>query len=391
MSAPLAGVRVLELGAYTTGPLAARYLSNLGAEIVKVEPLKGESVRHFAYKVDGVSYIFHVHNVNKRGVAIDSAEDRGRSLIYDLVRKSDVLIENFAYGRMQSWGLGYDDLKPVNPSLIYCSLSGFGHNGPYRDMRAFDTVIQGMAGVMSLTGTADFPPTKIGVSSADNVGAATGAMAITGALNYRRRTGKGQHINISMHDVQGWLSSAAWPWLDTPEGAGRDGNRHPAIGPQNLYKTRDGLLAVEVETQSHLDAVTDLLGLSRCNLAQSKSREVEFDSAFSAWAADRTTDEAESSCHANGIPAGRVQSMAEIAENEHTWAREMLLELEHPVSGPLKLLGSPFKSTRDSGVVARCAPTIGQDTAAVLGELLGYDSATLEALAADGVIGLGQD
>ena len=387
MSAPLASVRVLELGAYTTGPLAARYLSNLGAEIVKVEPLKGESVRHFAYKVDGVSYIFHVHNVNKRGVAIDSSGDRGRNLIYELVRKSDVLIENFAYGRMQSWGLGYDDLKLLNPGLIYCSLSGFGHNGPYREMRAFDTVIQGMAGVMSLTGTADFPPTKIGVSSADNVGAATGAMAITAALNYKRRTGKGQHINISMHDVQGWLSSAAWPWLDTPEGAGRDGNHHPAVAPQNLYETRDGLLAVEVETQTHLDAVTDLLGLARCELAQSKSRESEFDTAFTAWAAERTTGDAENDCRANGIPAGRVQGMGEIAENAHTWARDMLLELEHPTSGPLKLLGSPFKSTRSPGVVKSTAPDIGQHTQDVLSELLGYDKEMLDALSKSGVIG----
>ncbi|PPR59263.1 MAG: Acetyl-CoA:oxalate CoA-transferase, partial [Alphaproteobacteria bacterium MarineAlpha4_Bin2] len=287
MSAPLANVRILELSAYTTGPLAARYLSNLGAEVVKVEPLKGESVRHFAYKVDGVSYIFHVHNVNKRGVAIDSTKDRGRDLIYGLVRKSDVLIENFTFGRMHSWGLGYDDLKSINSGLIYCSLSGFGHNGPYRNMRAFDTVIQGMTGVMSLTGAADFPPTKIGVSSADNVGAAAGAIAIVAALNYKRRTGKGQHINISMHDVQGWLNSSAWPWLDTPEGAARDGNHHPAVAPQNLYETRDGLLAIEVETQTQLNAVTDLLDLERCDLEQSKGRETEFDTALSRWASKR--------------------------------------------------------------------------------------------------------
>lgn len=387
MSAPLTGIRVLELGAYTTGPLAARYLSNLGAEILKVEPLKGESIRGFAYKIDGVSYIFHVHNLNKRGLAIDTMVEDGKAALLDLVRRVDVLIENFAFGRMQSWGLSYDDLSDVNPGLIYCSLSGFGHDGPYRKMRAFDTVIQGMAGVMSLTGTADYPPTKIGVSSADNVGAATGTMAITAALHHKRRTGRGQHINISMHDVQGWMSGAAWAHLDDADGPVRDGNHHADLAPQNLYETQDGMIVVEVETQRQLDGATRLLGLASCALADAKAREAEFDAAFAAWARERSTEAAEAICEEHGVPAGKVQSMAEIAENPHTWARDMLVELDHPVSGPLKLLGSPFKSNHAPGVVARTAPDIGQDTRAVLSELLGYDDEKLDALAQKGVIG----
>ncbi len=388
-SGPLSGVRILELAAYTTGPLAARYLSNLGAEVLKVEPMKGESIRGFAYKIDGVSYIFHVHNMNKRGIAVETASDKGKDILLELVRQSDVLIENFAYGRMQSWGLAYDDLKAVNPRLIYCSLSGFGHTGPYRDMRAFDTVIQGMAGVMSLTGTAANPPTKIGVSAADNVGAATGAMAIAAALHHQRRTGRGQHINISMHDVQGWMSAEAWAQLDTPEGARRDGNHHPSLAPQNLYETADGMIVVEVETQKQLDAMTAHLDLAPCALAAAKAREAEFDAALAAWARARTTDAALAACNAAGIPAGRVQSMAEIAGNPHTWARGMLLELDHPISGPLKLLGSPFKSNRAHGVTRCTAPAVGQHTREVLAELLGYDDETLDALAEDGVIRLG--
>lgn len=390
MTAPLTGIRVLELGAYTTGPLSARYLSNLGAEVVKVEPLKGESVRGFAYKIDGVSYIFHVHNLNKRGVAIDTMSDRGKDVLLELVHTSDVLIENFAFGRMKSWGLSYEDLSTINPGLIYCSLSGFGHNGPCRDMRAFDTVIQGMAGVMSLTGNKDYPPTKIGVSSADNVGAATGTMAITAALHHKRRTGRGQHINISMHDVQGWMSSEAWAYLDTPGGPQRDANHHATLAPQNLYETADGMIVIEVETQSHLDGAAALLGLSICSLDTAKSHEAEFDIAFSTWARGITTEDAIASCDQYGVPVGKVQSMAEIAEASHTWMREMLVELEHPTSGPLKLLGSPFKSSQSPGVVAQTAPDIGQHTREVLTELLGYDDATLEALEKDGVIGVGK-
>ena len=390
MTAPLTGIRVLELGAYTTGPLSARYLSNLGAEVVKVEPLKGESIRGFAYKIDGVSYIFHVHNLNKRGVAIDTMSDRGKDVLLELVRTSDVLIENFAFGRMKSWGLSYEDLSAINPSLIYCSLSGFGHDGPYRDMRAFDTVIQGMAGVMSLTGTKDYPPTKIGVSSADNVGAATGTMAITAALHHKRRTGRGQHINISMHDVQGWMSSEAWAYLDAPGGPQRDANHHATLAPQNLYETADGMIVIEVETQAHLNGVTALLRLPNCSLDTAKSREPEFDDALCVWARGTTTEDAIATCDHHGVPAGKVQSMAEIAEAPHTWSREMLVELEHPTSGPLKLLGSPFKSSQSPGVVARTAPNIGQHTREVLAELLGYDDATLKALENDGVIGVGK-
>ena len=390
MTAPLTGIRVLELGAYTTGPLSARYLSNLGAEVVKVEPLKGESIRGFAYKIDGVSYIFHVHNLNKRGVAIDTMSDRGKDVLLELVRTSDVLIENFAFGRMKSWGLSYEDLSAINPSLIYCSLSGFGHDGPYRDMRAFDTVIQGMAGVMSLTGTKDYPPTKIGVSSADNVGAATGTMAITAALHHKRRTGRGQHINISMHDVQGWMSSEAWAYLDTPGGPQRDANHHATLAPQNLYETADGMIVIEVETQTHLNGATALLGLPNCSLDTAKSREPEFDDALCVWVRSTTTEDAIATCDHHGVPAGKVQSMAEIAEAPHTWSREMLVELEHPTSGPLKLLGSPFKSSQSPGVVARTAPDIGQHTREVLAELLGYDDATLKVLENDGVIGVGK-
>jgi CoA:oxalate CoA-transferase len=390
VTAPLTGIRVLELGAYTTGPLSARYLSNLGAEVVKVEPLKGESIRGFAYKIDGVSYIFHVHNLNKHGVAIDTMSDRGKDVLLELARTSDVLIENFAFGRMKSWGLSYEDLSAINPNLIYCSLSGFGHDGPYRDMRAFDTVIQGMAGVMSLTGTKDYPPTKIGVSSADNVGAATGTMAITAALHHKRRTGRGQHINISMHDVQGWMSSEAWAYLDTPGGPQRDANHHATLAPQNLYETADGMIVIEVETQAHLNGATALLGLPNCSLDTAKSREPEFDDALCVWARGTTTEDAIATCDHHGVPAGKVQSMAEIAEAPHTWSREMLVELEHPTSGPLKLLGSPFKSSQSPGVVARTAPDIGQHTREVLAELLGYDDTTLKALENDGVIGVGK-
>lgn len=388
MNAPLSGVRVVELGAYTTGPLCARYLSNLGAEVIKVEPLKGESMRRFAYKIGGVSYIFHVHNINKKSLAIDTGAERGKAVLFDLLRGADVLIENFAHGSMKKWGLDYDTVRGVNPALVYCSLSGFGQDGPDRHLRAFDTVIQGMAGVMALTGAADGPPTKIGISAADNMGSAAGAMAIAAALHHRRRTGRGQHIDISMHDIQGWLTSECWALLDTESGPGRNGNRHFAVAPQNLFATADGLVAIEIETQKQLDALCDMVGHARIDLAAGKAHEDAIEARLKEWAARRATDAAIADCLARKVPAGRVQGMDDIAENPFTWEREMLVELHHPECGAVKVLGSPFKSTRSPGIVATAAPTIGQHGREILGELLGYSKERIDELAAAKVIGL---
>ncbi len=386
MSAPLTGVRVVELGAYTTGPLCARYLSNLGAEIIKVEPLKGESMRTFAYKIGDVSYIFHVHNVNKRSVPIDTNTKDGKAVLFELLKTADVMIENFAYGSMLKWGLDYETVRGVNPGLIYCSLSGFGHTGPDRHLRAFDTVIQGMAGVMAMTGTADGPPTKIGISAADNMGSAAGAMAITAALHHKRRTGRGQHINISMHDIMGWLSSESWALLDTEAGPQRTGNRHAAIAPQNIFQSEDGLVAVAVETQKQLDALCTLLGHEPVDLTESKAHEAVLEARLVEWVSSRTTDESIAVLLAHSVPAGQVQGIDDVAENPFTWERDILVTLQHPESGPVKLLGSPFKSSRSPGVVDTPAPTVGQHTKQVLSEILGYSDARIDELTEKQVI-----
>jgi len=386
VSAPLQGVRIVELGAYTTGPLCARYLSNLGAEIVKVEPLKGESMRTFAYKIGDVSYIFHVHNVNKQSVPIDTNTTDGRAVLFELLKTADVMIENFAYGSMEKWGLDYDTIREVNPGLIYCSLSGFGHSGPDRHLRAFDTVIQGMAGVMAMTGTEDGPPTKIGISAADNMGSATGAMAIAAALHHKRRTGRGQHIHISMHDIMGWLTSESWALLDTKDGPLRTGNRHFAVAPQNIFEAQDGLVAIAVETQKQLDAVCEMLGHDPVALAESKTHEETLEASLRDWIAGRNMDGAVADCLVRNIPAAPVQGVGDVAENPFTWEREILVTLEHPESGPVKVLGSPFKSNRSQGIVNSAAPTIGAHTRQVLTDLLGYSDDRIDKLAADKII-----
>lgn len=147
MKSALAGVKILEMGAYTTGPLCGRFLSNLGAEVIKIEPPMGEAIREFANKIHGASYVFHIHNHNKKGIVLDTGSEKGKRVLLDLVTKVDILIENFAYGTMDKWGFSYEALRKVNEGLIYCSTNGFGHSGPRKALRAFDTVLQGMGGL----------------------------------------------------------------------------------------------------------------------------------------------------------------------------------------------------------------------------------------------------
>ena len=392
MAGALAGVRVLEMGAYTTGPLCARFLSNLGAEVIKVEPLRGELVRALAYKVGGNSYIYYVHNYNKRGVALDTGTEDGRAVLLDLAAKADVLVENFAFGTMEKWGFGESTLRAANPGLIYCSCTGFGQTGPQRELRALDTVIQGMGGVMSLTGQAGGPPTKCGLSAADAMGASASVMAILGALLHKRRTGRGQRIDISMHDVMGWMTAPVWGALEAGEAVGRDGSRHVALAPQNLYRAADGLLVVEVETPAELAALLRLAGAvdmpAQLTPETAKTQETALDARIQAWVETQDVAAVVAACVAAGVPAAPVQGMAEIAEHPLTRERAMLVAMEHPGAGAIELLGSPFKLSRTPGIVATPAPAVGQDTRAVLRDLLGYGQDRIAALAKSGVIGL---
>lgn len=390
MQGALEGTRILEIGAYTTGPLCTRLLSNLGAEVIKVEPLKGEAVRGFAYKIGGISYIFHLHNYNKKGIALDTGTEKGKRIFLALAAKADILVENFAHGTMDKWGFSYDALRKVNEGLIYCSCSGFGHTGPMKSMRAFDTVIQGFGGVMSLTGLKEGPPTKIGISVADAMGSTVSAMAILGALRHKRKTGKGQHIDISMHDIMGWMTASSWPESQTGSPPYRDGNRHAQLAPQNIFQARDGLVAIAVENSDQLERLMDLIGMEDRALGvpfdQVKAHEEKIEAQIGAWAADRNKQEVVEACQQRKIPAGIVHQMADIAEHPHTHAREMIIEMKHSTSGAVKLLGSPFKMSATPGVVKSTAPNLGEHTREVLRDILYYSEKDITELAEDGII-----
>ncbi len=400
MSGPLAGVRVIEMGAYTAGPLCGRYLSNLGAEVIKVEPIKGDPLRGFAFKVDGVSYMFHLHNYNKKGVAIDTGTDEGRRLVHALIARADVLIENFAYGNMDKWGFGYEALKKIQPGLIFCSCSGFGHTGPLRELRAFDSMIQGMSGVVSLTGYPDGPPVKVGISAADSLSAAAAAMNVVAALLHKKRTGRGQLINLSMQDVLGSTTAPFWPDVAAGNAVERDGNHDATLAPQNVYASADGLVAIEVSRDEELAALLDISGadadLRPATPAEAKRCEAALDGHLRAWVAPQRTADVVAACRARGVPAAPVQQMGDVAENPHTWVRGALCEVPRPGQGPesesgkLKVMGSPYRFSRSDAVVQDPAPVIGEHTAVVLRGVLGLDEEEIARLVAAGIVALGK-
>lgn len=243
---------------------------------------------------------------------------------------------------------------------------------------------------MSLTGHRDGPPTKIGISGADAMGASVSGMAILAALYYKKRTGKGQHINVSMHDVMGWITAESWPLYYADSLPLRDGNRHWVLAPQNIFRARDGLVAIAVENEAQWRNLSKLIGFTErqdsFSYEEIKGMEEDLEEKIRAWAKDKTREDVVTACQEMSIPSGPVQEIADVAEHPHTWQREMIVELEHPIGGKIKLLGSPFKLSLTPGVIQKTAPGLGQDTENILSVLLGYTQEEIAALKDEAVI-----
>jgi crotonobetainyl-CoA:carnitine CoA-transferase CaiB-like acyl-CoA transferase len=391
---PLEGIRLLEMGAYTAGPFGPRLLATLGAEVIKIEPRTGDPTRHLSGKLGNDSYLYHMNNTDKRSVTLDVLNPRGRELLLELARKSDVFLENFAPGSVERWGIGPEALRGANPRLIYCSVSGFGQSGPLRSRRALDSVIQAMAGLLWLTGEPDRPPVKIGLSVVDLMGACFAAAAIVAALRHRDRTGQGQRLDISMHDVAAWMTSEAWPEVLTGRGSPiRTGNRHRNLAPQGLYQARDGLVVLEIcsdDEWSKLCQVMkreDLKVDSRLATAEGRRRVAdELDREISAWMAERSANEVVTACQEAGVPAAPLLELDRATSHPHALSRKLVVELTHPTHGPIRLLGTPFRFSRTSARVETPAPDLGQHNREVFGGLLGLSDQELEALKSAGVI-----
>jgi len=354
-------------------------LGDLGADVIKVErPQGGDDTRQWGPPfVGGESAYFLSVNRNKRSIAVDLTHPAGRQVVHRLAAVSDVVVENFRPGVADRLGVGYGALRAVNPRLVYCSISGFGQTGPYRDRPGYDAVAQAMSGMMAITGPPEGPPTKHGMSIADLTAAMWAAVGILTALFERERSGRGQYVDISLLDGQvSWLTYVAANYFATGREPRRMGSAHPSIAPYEPLPTRDGHIMVAVGNDELWRAFCRAAGVERLaedpRFSTNRDRVVhreellaELHPVFS----QRTTAQWMEVLGQAGVPCGPILSVGQVLSDPHVLAREMVVEVAHPAAGTVRMTGIPVKLSATPGQVRRPPPLLGQHTVEVLREL----------------------
>jgi crotonobetainyl-CoA:carnitine CoA-transferase CaiB-like acyl-CoA transferase len=370
-------------------------LGFMGARVLKIEPPEGDVVRRRKREVE--PYPLVLLNSNKESVVLDLKQARGKQIFLDLVAKADVLVENFAVGVMDRLGLGWEVLHKVNPRLVYGGSSGFGLDGPYRDLAAMDVTIQAMSGIMNSTGQPDGPPTKAGAAVCDFLAGIHLCAGILGALVQRERTGEGQRVEVAMHEAAVIaLASALGAVMDgdanVPQ---RTGNRHPALAmaPYNTYPCTDGHVAIFTSAERHWHSMCEMLG--RPDLATDPEfsttpgrakHMAEIDDIVSAWTITRSKAEVMRVLNEAHVPCAPVKTAREVSRDPHLEARGFWVDVDHPRRGRTRVPISPIRlHAGGKGEIRSPAPTLGQHTEKVLAELLGLKAEELAALRAQRV------
>ena len=403
MAGPLAGFRVLDLSRILAGPWATQMLADLGAEVIKIErPGSGDDTRAWGppYMPDTAgeptteSAYFHGANRGKQSVCIDMSREQGQSLIRDLVRQSDVLIENFKVGGLKKYGLDYSGLREINSRLVYCSITGFGQSGPYAERAGYDFMIQAMGGMMSITGDADEQPMKTGVAIADILTGLYAANAIQAGLIHQQKTGEGQHIDMALLDVQvATLASQAMNYLATGSSPLRLGNAHPNIVPYQAFQTSDGYMILAVGNDAQFQRFCELAGRPELaaderfskNSGRVRHREVLIEQVREIML-QKTVDQWLEALNARGIPCGPVNNIEQVFADPQVQYRDMQLQLDHPASGKVASVANPIRFSHTAVEYHRAPPLLGQHTDDVLNRILELDTQSLTRLRDEGVI-----
>ena len=392
-----AGVRVLDLSRMLAGPYGSMLLADMGAEVIKIEdPDGGDPMRMMGppFLPDGESAYFLAINRSKKSVALDLTRDAGREVFYDLVRRADVVWENFRPGVMERLGCAYSKLWSLNQRVILCSISAYGQEGPYRDWPAFDLALQAMAGAMSITGEPGRAPVRMGLPMGDLTGGIFGAFAVAGALFRRERTGEGAHLDLSLLDCQvSLLTYIAQYFWTNGRVPGPLGSSHASVVPYQALATRDGHLVVAVFAEKFWRGFCVASGHPEWEhdprFATNRDR-VANRPALMALVGDvmktRTTDEWLSRMQAEGVPAAPILGVDRVLEDPQVKHRQMVVEMKHPRHGATPTLGTPIKCDGDMGLDVTPPPRLGEHTDALLRGLLDYDTGRIDALRQAGVI-----
>lgn len=386
MSLPLHGMRVVDLGISTAGPYAARFIADMGAEVIKVEPLDGENARGLSLRFGGVGYLFHVNNYNKKSVTLNVQSDEGRRLFLELVAQSDAVVENFALGTMDRWGIGYEACRAANPSIVYCTAKGFGLNGPHAGKRAFDTVVQAMSGLMDMTGFAGDPPLKAGPSACDLMTAVATATAMMAGLASRTE-GESQLLDTALFDLGALSMLPFWPAAHAKGQPMHSlGNGHPKHAPFGVYTCCDGLLMINLTTDGQWRALAPRLNLpGGWNRAERKSHEAEIDAALGGWTVSQMAWDAAAALQDIGIAAAPVLDVAQASSAPSLKEDRPVIAVHHPVYGEVPLIRTPVMAGVNTSIRA-LQPVLGEHNDEIIGGLLNH-RADLGRLRMQGIIG----
>ncbi len=392
---PLDDLVIVDLSRILSGPVCTMLLADMGAHVIKVEPPPtGDDSRQWGPPfIGGISTYFLSVNRNKKSLGLNLKTDEGRMILRKAIEGADVLVENFRPGVLGKLGFGYDAVAKINPKTIYCSISGFGQTGPYRDRPGYDVIAQGESGMMDLTGYPDGPPAKLGASLADVVAGLYALNGILLALLARHKTGRGQHVDISLLDgMVSTLTYQALIYLSTGRSPRRLGTRHPSIVPYECFQAKDGFVNIAVTNQKQWVNFCEVLGFpelatdSRFDTMKARLEHYDelrpiIDRVVSGMSRAETIAQMD----AVGIPAGPINTVGEILDDPHIHAREMVVELTDPEKGPLRMLGIPIKLSDTPGVVENAPPRFGEHNREILLNL-GYSEEDIRRLADHEVI-----
>ena len=397
MPGPIAGVRVLELSQIMAGPACGLMLADLGAEVIKIEKTAGgDDTRKFLPPdINGESAAFMMMNRNKKGLALNLKEQEGINIFKKMVEQSDVVIENFRKGTLEKLGIGYEDLKKINPKIILCEISGYGRTGPYADKGGFDLVAQGMSGLMSITGeSSDKPPMKVGAPLTDITAGILGATGVLAALINRDKTGKGQRVDTSLYEAgivhTYWQSAIAGATGKSP---GPLGSAHPLTAPYQAFKTKDNWITIGASNQNNwmnlLNAIerVDLQEDDRFKDNNSRMKNLEaLAPILQEELLKKTSNEWIKIFDEKGLPCGPINSITEMHNDPHTLDRKMVIEVDNKKAGKSKAIGMPIKFSDTNANTEIGAPNFGQHTDEILVQF-GYSAEQIKEYKDKGIVG----